>query len=91
MVICPSHQHVHLIFYSLLVAIGIEAFNKFSQEQKAEIVEVEENTTSDIISTDGEKQRDTDIRSKLDMKRYFYKVVSWTRAALSSTRVRELL
>ena len=69
---------------SLLVAIGIEAFNKFSQEQKAEIEEEEENTSSDVISSNREK------KTKFNLKSYLRKVIAWTGAALSSTRVWEL-
>ena len=70
--------------YSLLVAIGIEAFNKFSKEQKAEIEE-EEATAGDIFG--GDKKSRTSYFSIMNTKNYFSKLALWTKAAISSTRV----
>ena len=73
-----------IITYSLLVAIGIEAFNKFSKEQKAEIEE-EEATAEDIPG--GDKKSTTSFFSIMNTKNYFNKLANWTKAAISSTRV----
>ena len=72
------------LLYSLLVAIGIEAFNKFSQEQKAE-TEEEEGTGDDISG--GDKKSKTNFFSAMSAKNYINKLASWTKAAISSTRV----
>ena len=77
-----------LTMYSLLVAIGIEAFNKFSEEQKAESEEEEEE--EDVPSGDvpeGEKKSKTHFFSILNIKSYCKKIAGWTKAATSSTRV----
>ena len=68
------------------MAIGIEAFNKFSEEQKAEIEEEEgENGASRNASRGGSE--DQSLCSKMSGKRILKKVAVWTSAAISSTRV----
>ena len=71
------------------MAIGIEAFNKFSQEQKAEMEEdeeeaIEDTTTQDASSEDNLSKAKFDVKSG---KKFLKKVAVWTSAAFSSTRV----
>ena len=76
---------LYLSIHSLLVAIGIEAFNKFSQEQKDEGKEAESQTTSPAYP-------ESDKRTMKEGCTYFGRrllssVKSFAGAALSSARV----
>lgn len=78
-----------MFWCSLVVAIGIEAFNKFSEEQKAETEEEEgENGTS--RNTSKSDSEDQSLCSKMSGKRLLKKLAVWTSAAISSTRVNNL-
>ena len=74
-----------LFSFSLLVAIGIEAFNKFSEEQKAESEKEEgESGASRGSSSSNENQS---LCSIMSGKRLLKKIAVWTSEAISSTRV----
>ena len=65
------------------MAIGIEAFNKFSEEQKAESEEEGENGASGGASSSD----DQSLCSIMSGKRLLKNIAVWTSAAFSSTRV----
>lgn len=69
---------------SLLVAIGIEAFNKFSEEQKAESEEIEGESE---VHGGGSIDEDQSLCSKVGGKKLLKNIVQWTGTAISSTRV----
>ena len=71
-----------------MVAIGIEAFNKFSEEQKAESEEEEGEGGANRGSSSSDD--DQSLCSKMSGKRLLKKIAVWTSAAISSTRVNSL-
>jgi hypothetical protein len=73
------------ISFSLLVAIGIEAFNKFSEEQKAESEEKEGESGAGRGSSASDE--DQSLCSIMSGKRLLKKIAVWTSEAISSTRV----
>ena len=83
-------KYCSLLFsFSLLVAIGIEAFNKFSEEQKAESEEEEgESGASRVSSSTGNE--DQSLCSIMNGKRLLKKIAVWTNEAISSTRVKKI-
>ena len=87
MLFAPSS--IHSFTYSLLVAIGIEAFNKFSQEQKDEGKEAESQTPNPTYP-------ESEKRSMKESCTYFGRrllsgMKSFAGAALSSARVSHYL
>ncbi len=85
--VCITNIHIVLLSHSLLVAIGIEAFNKFSQEQKEEKKEVDSQFPSSIPSTN------TSRTFKENMSHYGKKFLAgigyFAKVAFSSARVSE--
>ena len=74
-----------VLSFSLLVAIGIEAFNKFSEEQKAESEEEDGESGANKGSSESDDKQS--LCSRMSGKRLLKKIVTWTSAATSSTRV----
>ncbi len=95
---CTVHTPMHSVYicilncvlypHSLLVAIGIEAFNKFSQEQKDEEKEAESQFPSSITYSEN-----TNRTVKEDISHYGQKLLIglgyFAKAAFSSARVRK--